>query len=405
MKRSVIIVVSVVLVIALLAVWVYIMFFKNSNNDDEFTNLEFTNGQESIVIDNNTDDNNDDDEEEVLVDVSKKERLRQLTLKPTAGYQEVYNEESDTTNVYWVESGTGHIFSINMETGSETRVSNTTVPSTRKGVITPDGRFFFIKSGSGVSSKLTIGEMNPLTGTSSIIGSIDDLVSDFTSTTDNTFLYGERAAGSVIVKHYVPQTGKTSIMFTIPFREANIDWGKTSSDKHFFYPKASSKLEGFAYQAEGGKMIRLPFEGKGFSFKSNPWTSIYSKQVSKEYSTFLFNLKEEKSTQLLFSIVPEKCVSTNISTTTFICTGEIKDYDSNMPDSWYRGSVVFNDRIWKINTTTGVIDIVVSPTKVSGRELDIINMSIDPTDSHLYFINKNDLTLWTYEYTNSKIQN
>jgi hypothetical protein len=33
----------------------------------------------------------------------------------------------------------------------------------------------------------------------------------------------------------------------------------------------------------------------------------------------------------------------------------------------------------------------------SGRQIDVLKIGIDPLDTYLYFINKNDNTLWIYE--------
>jgi hypothetical protein len=72
-------------------------------------------------------------------------------------------------------------------------------------------------------------------------------------------------------------------------------------------------------------------------------------------------------------------------------------YTYEFPDNWFRGDVAFNDRIWKIDLAKLTATQIVNPLAVAGQEIDIINMSINTIGTQLYFLNKHDNSLWTYE--------
>jgi hypothetical protein len=49
-----------------------------------------------------------------------------------------------------------------------------------------------------------------------------------------------------------------------------------------------------------------------------------------------------------------------------------------------------------IDTFTGEVELVSDFTYASGRNIDIAQIGIDTEGERLYFINKNDNTLWMY---------
>lgn len=391
MKRPILIIISAILVLVLLAIWIYLLFFKKPANDDKFTNLNFDNTEESIDISDET------ELEEPIVVTDKK--LVQLTTEPTIGYQEIFTDASSTPKIYYVRSGTGHIFSIDLISGEEQQLTNTTISLAREAAITEDGQYAMI------ASEVTSNRNQVVVGTidndneTLIITNLDESVTSFKSTPDNTFLYTTTDNYSVTAKEYFPKTNTTKTIFTIPFREARVVWGDTAKATHFVYPKATRGLEGYGYSVRSGKLIRLPISGYGLTINGveNNEFVIYNKQHQNQYKSFLYIKETENIVPLSFNYLPEKCVNGNITETLLICAQSAIDYDEQMPDSWYQGDVSFSDSLWKINFADDDLDILDDISALSGRELDIINPVINQTDERYYFINKNNQTLWLYK--------
>lgn len=390
MKRPIFIIIGIVLVFVLLGVWVYILFF-GAPDDGAFGNFNFSDSNDDtvVIVDGQ------DEEKDPVVDVKGPERLRQLTTQPTAGYQVVQKDASSTPEVYYVEAGTGHVFSIDLESGEETRISNKTVPLSRKAAITPNGQFVMIQAGSGVGRETVVLEI----GTSSVVNTIElsDRIFDFVSTVDNTFLFGAQAADSATIKHYLPASDDLETAFTVPFREASIDWGESISDVHYIYPKTAGQLEGFVYQSSGGSISRLPADGFGLSVHGNNEHLVYSKQVDGLYRSYFYNLNEDKTTPLGFTVIPEKCTTSSYSESNIICASDNVAYDINIPDDWYRGVVSYSDNLWQINTKSGSASLILNAEQESGRQLDIMNMTMMDEEANIFFINKNDQTLWLFD--------
>lgn len=396
MKRSFVIISSIIIVLILVAVWVYILFFKGQNTEQNaFTNLGFgdtTDTSFPTPVEDST------SQEQVVVDVSGSEKIRQLTTRPIAGYQDVTKSTSSAPVIYYVESGTGHIFSINLKSGEEKRVSGTTIPNCYFATITPNGKYVMLQSGSGNNAEFIVGEINPDSESISVYNLEEKIVS-FTEAKDDTFLYAVKTNNSIIGRQYDPSKKSSKELFTIPFREAIIKWGSDSNDTHYIYPKATSQLEGYAYIVSKNSLQRLPISGYGLSLSGNADGVIYSKQVENKYQSFVYNKNTGITNQAPFVVIPEKCSPVPTNTASMICGGTITNYDYTMPDSWYKGNVSFSDELWQIDTTTGVGNALVDIVSETGRQVDTTSLKMGGNNERLYFINSTDNMLWVFDST------
>lgn len=392
MKRPIIIIVGIIIVIILIAIWIYVLFFGTPKNlNEEFSDLTFGDTTDtSIVIDNT-------EVEEPVVNLTSKKRLKQLTTKPVIGYQEVRKTASSTPEIYYTEAGTGHIFSIDLSSGEEKRVSGHTFPLSQKSSLTPDGKYLMIQSGSGSRSEFTVGQLSSTSDNKLITNTLDERIISFKSTNENTFLYAVQTDNSIIGKQYFPAKQKTETVFTIPFREALIDWGSNAKDTHYVYPKASSKLMGFLYEVKGTKIKRLPIDGYGLSAEGNESAVVFSKQNNGEYSSYLYHSDTKQSFQFGIDVIPEKCVFGESPSTALICAETSEVYGMDTPDSWYRGETSYADNLWETETDGQGVTYIANTLEESGQALDITNLDLSYNNQFVYFINKNNQTLWLFD--------
>lgn len=392
MKRPIFIIIGTFIVLLLVGVWVYVLFFNNSTSEQEtFTNLglgDTTDPSYVAPTDETTNEN-------AVVDVAGPDQLRQLTTRPVAGYQDIIDPSNQAPFVYYVERGTGHIFSIDLSSGEEKRISATTVPLTNHSAITSDGRFVMMQSGSGNSAQFNIGYLSS-TSDNTTINPLKEKVVSFTDTTDNTFLYAVQTNNSVIGKEYDPETSVAKTIFTIPFREAIIVWGSSAKSTHLAYPKASVQLEGFVYQITNSKIERLPIDGYGLSAAGNNVGIIYSEQEKNQYKTYLYNPEDRASYPTLPTVIPEKCIALNIDQA-IICAGSYTTHKYTLPDTWYQGAASFADDLFITHIDTGITEQLIGITKTTSQNLDIINLGVSADDVRIYFINSHDKNLWLYD--------
>lgn len=391
MKRSTLLIIGGIIIILLLVAWVYILFFNNNTGEgDAYTDLTFGDTTDTTYIPPDTTSDTTS-----VVDVTGTEQLRQLTTTPVAGFQEVIVDKEPDRLVYWAELGTGQIHAINLTNGEEERVSATTIPLTKHVALTTDGKYMMLQSGFGANTETAIYTINSsstsVTKTTSIPGDIDS----FTVSSDNTFLFAEKTNSSLIAKQFNPVTKKTTTLFTTPFREAMIVWGDTASDTHYFYPKPSSRLEGFFYLIQNGTLQRLPIDGYGLSGFGNKTSVIYNKRVDETYRSYIYTTENAVTESFPFPIIQEKCANMH-DATGYICATSVSAQKGDTLDMWYKGLTVYTDDLWSIDPLNTAANFLLDVKKESGRGLDIINPLLTPDDNHLYFQNKSDQTLWLF---------
>lgn len=398
MKRTIFIIAGISIVLVLIGLWAYILFTGTTSETVSFNDFGFGDTTDPTVII----PEEDPLPEEPIVTNDPNERLRQLTTKPVVGFTEVTTSSSSSNpTALYTEAGTGHIFSIDLETGEEERISATTIPLARAGVITPNGQHVLIQSDDGAQASFIIGTLSSTSDRMNNFALEEDVVA-FTATNDNELLYATPTGNTLTVKAYTPATNITRTLFTIPFRDAAINWHHTTAGPHIVYPKATSGLEGYVYTYTDGVVSRVAANGYGLSAVGSAASVVYSAQVDGTYLSFHVNNGELDSIATSVTFVPEKCRFTTLNSTIAICGSTLDEYSSQMPDEWYQGIRVFNDVLWEYDTARQAARLLVSPERDTGRQVDLVNPMFGQNDNNLFFQNKIDQTLWVYEYrTNS----
>lgn len=242
-----------ILTVALIAgVWIYIMF--NAPSPEEgglFSNLNFGDTTSDLVP----------FEERVIedsvVDIGDGVQLRQLTTRPVVGYGGVIRN-GDNPQVYFVEAGTAHIYSIDLVNGQEIRLSNITILGAIAAEISPDGRFTVIQKSDGGKNTTVI----EIDGTDGEVISYDlsESTTDF-SIQDSVLFYTSIENGKPVAKAYNLENKTTEVLFSVPFYELIMDWGTNINGPHFVYPKPTVGLEGYLYKYQNGIISRMPVAG------------------------------------------------------------------------------------------------------------------------------------------------
>lgn len=391
MKRPLFLIIGGVLIFILVGVWIYVLLYGNPRNISEtFADFGFGDTIDTTVV---VDPTPPEPEPEPTVDTdTETQRLQQLTTTATAGYQVVEDEEERF--VYYIEMGTGHIFSINRFTGEEERISRTTIANTRSGVITPNGNWVLFQAANGT---VTFGEFLEDSDTLSTTP-LSDTVADFTATRENTFLYSEPTTNGMLIREFDPALETTTTIASVPFREAAISWGLTADSVHYVYPKAARQLKSYTYQIENGTLSRMPVSGFGMSMIGSDTYILYSESdLDSTYNSYTYRKNTGSTEPAPINVVPEKCTQLHNISNSFVCAAEFNDLPNTMPDSWYAGEQVFSDILWEVYAAEGAAEILTGIESISGRAVDAINLQTSTDNADVYFQNKFDKSLWLYE--------
>jgi len=391
MKKTSFIIIGIVIVSLLVGVWVYLLLFNtpNENNDGNiFTNL-------GNFFSRDIDPEFPEDmslplEEEVPV-VNTDGNLRQLTTTSVIGFIDVFNEDNLDFFTYYAEMGTGHIYRINMDSGQEERLSNTTIPQANKAEFSPDGQTVAIRSGNEVV-------LGNLTAEGSLSNrKLPYEIVDFTFSNRGELLFAERTSSGLVGKSLDPNTLNVSTIFNIPLQSVNILWSKDASTPHFVYTKPSNRLVGYLYSIRSGRLHREPVSGLNLTAVANNDYIIFNTLNSdRAQVSHVLNRATGEIRETDLRVIPEKC-SLSLRGNLF-CADPVNPTDSNYPENWYKGTFTTNDNLVQtyLDSDGNTSVYLVSPQAAVGRELDITNLTSISLSTMLYFLNNSDKTLWYY---------
>jgi hypothetical protein len=389
MKKTYIIIGGVVTVLLLLVIWLYLLIYGTPKPvENFFTDFSFSVNTENTPVLPSLPIN------PATVDIETAQ-LRQLTTKAVIGFREVVNTSDNTRLMYYAEAGTGHVYAINLITGEEKRVSNTTIPQADKATFSSDGRYMAVRAGYTNASRISLVNLSePNSITTEVL---DARMLDYTFGVQNELLYTEYRGNGLVGRTLNPETKSASDVFTVPFKDATIVWSNDSATPHYVYPKASSKLAGYLYSLRGGTVVRQNAAGAGLTAIANRDYYVTTAIQGQEPGSYATEISSKNRRPIPIVADPNKCVFSPTDVDLLYCGSEEDVHDYNFPDNWYQGTVSFSDNLHEIDIRTGISAQLAKPAEDVGRPIDVTDMTISDNGRVLYFTNKTDNTLWMYE--------
>lgn len=181
-------------------------------------------------------------------------------------------------------------------------------------------------------------------------------------------------------------------VFTSPFVEWRPVW--VNANTITMTTLASREANGYMYQLDPQttdfKKIIGPLRGLTTLTNPDATKTLVTTSTDRGMITQLFNHADGSFSEIDLTTLAEKC--TWQDTTVIICAVPTEISPGTYPDSWYQGIISFTDAFWKINISNQVTELLFTPTETT----DGVHLGISPDKKYLYFINKNNGTLWSY---------
>lgn len=303
-------------------------------------------------------------------------------------------------NLLFVERLNGHIYETATSTLIVTKTSNTTVPKVYEALFI--GRESLLLRGLYQSSDVIttiFGSQQLLTPTSTEKTLItknlpNNLKQAVLSPNKNKIFFIQNNAPIGVVSN--PDGSNAVGVFSSPFTEWIAGW--PNEQKITLTTKASVVTDGFMYSVNPtSKEVRKILGGKkGLTTLMSPdgLKVMYSESVSGSSYLYVFDVATQSSRPLFFRTFAEKCVWSNKDKDTAFCAVPQDIAFGDYPDVWYQGRILFNDKVWKINTKTGETQLIATLNELTTEAIDAINPVLNTDDTYLTFNNKADLSLW-----------
>ncbi|MAG12502.1 hypothetical protein CL630_01690, partial [bacterium] len=300
--------------------------------------------------------------------------LKQLSNVPIAGA--ITLEKDGKTFVRYTERTTGHVYETSTDGRQKNRLSNTTIPAIQQVLWGADGEDLIIRyldENDVIKSVVATIVKGEESQTGVIEGALlPDNIHDLTVSHDGQNIFYILSLGNAAIgtTANIDGSGKKQI-----FESPVVEWQPTWITKNniLLTTKPSYAALGYLYtiQISSGVLNKILGSIAGLTTRTSNDMSktLYSASGNNTFETSLHDI--ESGTSVLFPIttLPEKCVwgSDNI---TLYCGAPQVIPKANYPDTWYKGVVSFNDAIWKINTETGVLNILSVPEEDARESID-----------------------------------
>lgn len=385
MRKTILITLSVVLVLVG-GIWVYLMLYgAPESTDDIFANFGFP-STPAPTFEPTTEAPVVDTEEPEVTAVDTAQPLNQLTTRPTVGAVIL---GTTTQSVRYAERGTGHLFEIDLTNNSETRLPGDTFTQVTDATWSPNGQYVVLHSGNPLQKTITLYDL----GASSTIFEAHPLPPDANEiafSEDSETLYFTRAdiEGSIAYKYDVA-TSERTIWFSVPFISVGIYWG----EEPVIYNLPGENYFGYTYNVVDGNLERIGFGGLELVATAVPGGVLISKWFGNNYATnYIDNGSGIGDRFFEVPALPEKCAIGEKMWCAFPAQA-----NNSYPIEWYKGRLISDDSLWLFDTELGVASIEASFTALSGRNIDVIDMTADTLGTKLLFRDKTSGTLWLFD--------
>ncbi len=343
--------------------------------------------------------------------------LRLLSSAPVGGYGA--STTAKTTVVRWVDRGRGNVYEASYDSSAITTISNTVVPRIYESVWNKNLTAFIgsIFQDGDTSWMAVYSQLNKQ-GTSTATNSSDPaqlapfslkgkkLPSNMigyaaSPRKDKLFiLTNESGSGA----GYVSNLDGTSMIriFTTPLTELNIDW--PSDNIIAITTKGSAHYSGFLYfvnpKTGTWSQILGPISGLSASVSHDGKYVLWSGTGGNgDLTTGVYTISKKTTSDAGILTLAEKCAWGNVYTAIVYCAvpSSLASASGTYPDDWYKGTISSTDKIWKTDVSTGDVELVSNLIGQADRAIDGFDLGLDPKDAILFFMNKNDLSLWSLD--------
>ncbi len=384
MKKTIFIILGVVLLILVVGVWAYLFAFGTpKSGEDIFARFGAGNDAETTNLPEKTNIDVQD-----TTPSGGPQMLKQLTTRPVAG------ASFASGSMRYVEQGTGHVYDINLSTGTETLLSGTTLPGARDAVFSPDGSYVAITMLAEGKEMTLVGMLSfgtPFSGVSlqdnaeniafvNASGTLEYTITDSQGTKGYSYSFAKNTNAEV---------------FSLPLKDIEVLWGNPT----YVYTTPTAAQTGYLYKVIKNDLHYVTEGDRGLMGFVTHNGVVVTRVTDAGVKSFLITTDGRRVTQPL-SYISEKCASGE----TFLYCAIPKDTlnTQTFPDNWYMGVVSFEDSLWTVDTENQKAAVLVDFMNESGRAMDVLKIGADREGKRVYLINKNDNTLWLFDTTLAK---
>ena len=325
--------------------------------------------------------------------------LWEIEHTPVAGFGFMTSTTSTSSVIHFAMRATGFIMNADPSTHIVTRLSDTLTPKTYEALFAPNGTIIERTIGNDGAITTFIGAIASSTSATSTSRALrgKQLSSNI------RFITFNKSGASILylvesTRGTVGMTAKkdgTSIVqvFTSTIGSWRPLW--LSNGDIILLESPTDNAAGYAYRLQKNGTTQLligNIPGLTILPHFNSKALIYGSTRGGALALF-GTLNQSTTTNLGMATIADKCVwSTTLNTIAYCAVPTVPPTGQFLND-WYQGIVHTSDQWWKVDVSTGVSQVIYSPSK-DNVSLDVENPTIDASGAYIAFMNAKDKSLW-----------
>lgn len=321
--------------------------------------------------------------------------LINITNDPVADFGFITKDGS--TNLFYINKINGHIITLN--SGEKIELSSQDIKNVISGSNLSNNNFYNFYLQTIINGQILFSQLRVSATSSSSTPNLISLNPGIKNLIINAnsliTLNDENNISSIKINDSSFKNIKT--IWENPLNEWVINY--INQNNVSLQTKPSFNIEGSIYLLNLTNSNFKPIETKklGLTGKISPDLDyiLYSTINNRGISTFVKNLKADTVYQSTFNTIADKCVWLNNNE--IICAVPKQLPSVILPDNWYTGEINFNDDLWLLNAKEATGYYLSNLEQESNNKIDAIKLKVSPDKNKLYFINKIDNSLWSFD--------
>lgn len=390
-KKPLLITAGIVFILLVALVWVYLFLYGTPNSSNEvYSNLGFEIGNQPTTVTTPAQNLDQDFNQGPLTTINTDTTtnpLQQLTSRPVAGF--IIVETASSTVARYVERGTGFVYDINLSTGVETQISQTTIPRVAEATFNSDGTTLTMTSYTGYTRTVFAGS---LTNKSFTYITLEPGAHSVAFSNTGNLLYAISNDGTTRGYSHNLDTASRREVFTFDFVNTDVSWGK-GYDSIYLSTRPGGNLPGYVYTINETAVTPVLPPLPNLHTVITPEHTIATFGNGDSLSSVAVAADGTENT-LPITVIPTKCVATPADNTGLWCAAPITIDSIGYLDDWNKGLVQNEDFIWYVDINRETASLRANPDRLRGRTLDIDKINIDTQGRYLLMRDRTDQTLW-----------
>lgn len=321
-------------------------------------------------------------------------RLWAVTKSPVAGA----GFASTTSQLFFVERGSGNMLKADPATSAVERITNTVLPRIYEALFATDGSVIL----------RSISDEGAITSYAARLSTTTP--SESATSTPQT-LQGVYLSQNISA---ISSPGTNRIVSVIPSANGSIgvtsDWqGKNqkslftsvlsnwtihalSDGKIYAVQKAADNASGYAFQvSSNGTFTPILSNISGLTVlpRANSEALIYSRAANGTFTLFARTNRTATAVTLPIQTISEKCVWVPGQILIAYCAVPQSTTGVTL-NEWYQGAKHTSDTWWRVDVSAGTATQIFTPNTA----IDVENPRIDAAGAYIAFMNANDKSLW-----------